>query len=169
MVGSYCDLVTEWTPSAPGEFLTLDELLCFALYAASRAMTGVYRQGLDRLGLTYPQYLVMVVLWERESLSVAELADRLQLATNTLSPLIKRLVSAGLVTKHRRTDDERQVQLSLTGPGRALREETRSVRAAVAEAAGMSTAEVIELRDQLGALTDRLRAASAPPNAAVPP
>lgn len=159
MVNSYCDRVTEWTPSVPGSYRTLDEQLCFALYVASRAMTSQYRQGLDKLGLTYPQYLVMLVLWEHESLLVADMAQRLQLSTNTLSPLLKRLVTAGLVVKQRRTDDERQVQLTLTAAGRSLRERCDALRAEAAEAVGMPAAQVVELREQLRGLAERLWAA----------
>jgi DNA-binding MarR family transcriptional regulator len=145
------------TELPPGS--TLDEQLCFALYAASRAMTGAYRPGLDSLGLTYPQYLVMLVLWEHRSISVSELSDRLQLSTGTLSPLLKRLENAGLLTRRRRTDDERLVQLTITDTGMKLLHQTVPVRADMRGAVAMPRAEVLELIDQLTRLTSRLRAA----------
>jgi DNA-binding MarR family transcriptional regulator len=140
---------------------TLDEQLCFALYAASRAMTGAYRPGLDSLGLTYPQYLVMLVLWEHRSISVSELSDRLQLSTGTLSPLLKRLENAGLLTRRRRTDDERLVQLTITEAGTKLLHQTVPVRADMRIAVGMSADEINQLIDELNSLTGRLRAAVA--------
>ncbi|HEY9413825.1 MAG TPA: MarR family transcriptional regulator, partial [Pseudonocardia sp.] len=100
-------------------------------------MTGAYRPGLDRLGLTYPQYLVMLVLWEHRSISVSELSERLQLSTGTLSPLLKRLENAGLLTRRRRTDDERLVQLTVTDTGLKLLYETVPVRAGMRKAVGM--------------------------------
>ena len=100
--------------------LLLDDQLCFALYAASRAVTGLYRSLLDGLGLTYPQYLVMLVLWEGAELTVSELGERLYLDSATLTPLLKRLQSAGLVTRTRGASDERQVLIALTPAGRAL-------------------------------------------------
>ena len=138
---------------------TLDEQLCFALYAASRAMTGAYRPGLDCLGLTYPQYLVMLVLWEHRSISVSELSDRLQLSTGTLSPLLKRLENAGLLTRRRRTDDERLVQLTVTDTGLKLLDQTVPVRADMRGAVGMEAGEITDLINELNSLTGRLRAA----------
>jgi DNA-binding MarR family transcriptional regulator len=96
--------------SKPGE-LTLDEALCFALYSASRALTGFYRPPLDELGITYPQYLVLLALWERDGVAVRALAERLRLDYGTLSPLLKRLQAAGLITRERRAEDERSVTL----------------------------------------------------------
>jgi DNA-binding MarR family transcriptional regulator len=153
-------VIESHTELPPGS--TLDEQLCFALYAASRAMTGAYRPGLDSLGLTYPQYLVMLVLWEHRSISVSELSDRLQLSTGTLSPLLKRLENAGLLTRRRRTDDERLVQLTITDTGMKLLHETVPVRAGMRTAVDMSAPEIRALLDQLNSLTVRLRAAVAP-------
>lgn len=108
--------------AAPGSLL-LDDQLCFALYAASRAVTARYRPLLDELGLTYPQYLVMLVLWDRDGSTVSDLGKALQLESSTLSPLLKRLEAAGLLRRERRPDDERSVALYLTdsrrGPARA--------------------------------------------------
>jgi MarR family transcriptional regulator, organic hydroperoxide resistance regulator len=153
-------LSDEIPAAMPG--MSLDEQLCFALYAASRAMTGCYRPGLDEVGLTYPQYLVMLVLWEHRSVSVNQLSDRLQLSTGTLSPLLKRLEAAGLLERRRRTDDERQVQLTVTDAGMALQERTNTARSAVETASGMSRSEIARMRDELTELTERLRTAVRP-------
>ena len=154
------DVPPEWTPSAPGSYMTLDEQLCFGLYSASRAMTARYRPGLDALGLTYPQYLVMLVMWQQESVSVSELSERLLLSTGTLSPLLKRLESAGWLTRRRRTDDERLVQLDITERGRRQREAViDATRAALRPVIGMTLEEIDELRGRLGRLAARLRAA----------
>ena len=105
----------------PAPSVALDDQLCFALYAASRAVTARYRPMLDVLGLTYPQYLVMMLLWETDHQTVGQLGSRLALDSGTLSPLLKRLTAAGLVTRHRRVEDERSVSIALTDEGRALR------------------------------------------------
>lgn len=165
--GPVIEQLTE--PATPPPGTTLDEQLCFALYAASRAMTGVYRPGLDRVGLTYPQYLVMIVLWEHRSISVSELSDRLQLSTGTLSPLLKRLETAELLTRRRRADDERLVQLTVTPAGMALLEKTDAMRAGMPEAMGLTPPEIVELRDRLTNLTDQLRAAAAAESPRLPP
>ncbi|GAB2935671.1 hydroperoxide stress response transcriptional regulator OhrR [Rhodococcus aerolatus] len=141
------------------EDFVLDEQLCFALHTASRAMTGCYRPMLDKIGLTYSQYAVMLVLWERETITLGELGTRLQLDSGTLSPLLKRLESHQLVTRARRPEDERTVQLTLTEAGAALRDEARAAQAVVAEDTGMSLTERARLRDELHALAARLRAA----------
>ncbi len=133
--------------------LLLDDQLCFALYAASRAVTGLYRPLLDRLGLTYPQYLVMLVLWEHDASAVKELCAVLHLDYGTLSPLLKRLESTGLVRRERRADDERSVQITLTEAGAALREEARAVPQVIGRAMGLSEDEVLGLRAALRKLT----------------
>src|SRR5919205_2563442 len=106
----------------PAPSVVLDDQLCFALYAASRAVTARYRPMLDSLGLTYPQYLVMMLLWESDHQTVGQLGSRLALDSGTLSPLLKRLTAAGLVTRPRPGEDERSVSISLTEAGRELRE-----------------------------------------------
>ncbi|MEO6085068.1 MAG: MarR family transcriptional regulator [Umezawaea sp.] len=131
----------------------VDDLLCFALYAASRAVTAAYRPLLHDLGLTYPQYLVMVALWERESMPVKDLGDALQLDYGTLTPLLKRLEAAGLITRQRRVDDERSVQVGLTPEGSAMRSATSGVTTAIGGAMGLPEAEVDQLRDALRRLT----------------
>ena len=143
-------------PSRPD--FVLDEQLCFALHTASRAMTSCYRPLLDSIGLTYSQYVVMVVLWEHESLTLGALCVRLQLDTGTLSPLLKRLEAEGMLVRRRRAEDERTVQVTLTERGRGLRAKAAAVQARVQEATGLSPAELVALRADLHALADRLRA-----------
>ena len=127
---------------APGEpsegSLLLDDQLCFALYAASRAVTARYRPLLDELGLTYPQYLVMLVLWERDSISVRDLGASLQLESSTLSPLLKRLEGNGLLRRERRAEDERSVAIRLTEAGAALHERALAVPLAIGDAMGLT-------------------------------
>ncbi|MGY5307380.1 MarR family winged helix-turn-helix transcriptional regulator [Nocardia gipuzkoensis] len=139
------------------DHLTLDEQLCFPLYAASRAMTAVYRPKLDRLGLTYPQYLVMLALWERDERSVGDVCQALDLDSGTLSPLLKRLEAAGLVERRRSAADERRVDIRLTECGRALRAEAGDIPAQMAEASGLSMDDVVMLRGILHRLTDALK------------
>lgn len=136
--------------------LTLDEQLCFPLYAASRAMTAVYRPKLERLGLTYPQYLVMLALWERDGRSVSELGKALDLDSGTLSPLLKRLESTGFVQRRRAVDDERRVDIVLTDHGRDLRAEACRIPAEMADAAGLTAGEFEALRGLLRKLTHTL-------------
>ncbi|HEY2674449.1 MAG TPA: MarR family transcriptional regulator [Rugosimonospora sp.] len=145
-----------------GDDLRLSRHLCFALYAASRAAVNLYRPVLDPLGLTYPQYLVLLVLWEHGDTTVKELGDELMLDSGTLSPLLKRMESAGLVRRVRRPEDERSVLVSLTEVGTALRGRVASVPATVAQAAGLGENDVGDLRERLVELT----AAICPPRAA---
>jgi DNA-binding MarR family transcriptional regulator len=133
--------------------LLLDDQLCFALYAASRAVTNRYRPLLDELELTYPQYLVMLVLWEHGGASVKELGAALHLDYGTLTPLLKRLEAAGLVHRERRTDDERSVSITLTAQGAALRERARAVPPAMGAAMGLDAADSLRLKDLLRRLT----------------
>ncbi|MFG2372087.1 MarR family winged helix-turn-helix transcriptional regulator [Streptomyces sp. NPDC048504] len=121
--------------------LLLDDQLCFALYAASRAVTARYRPLLDELGLTYPQYLVMLVLWEQDSISVRDLGAALQLESSTLSPLLKRLETNGLLRRERRRDDERSVAIRLTDAGERMREQAAAVPLAIGDAMGLTPAQ----------------------------
>ncbi len=134
----------------------IDDMLCFALYAASRAAMDVYRPLLDELGLTYPQYLVMIVLWERETCSVKEIGHILHLDSGTLSPLLKRLEGAGFIKRQRRTNDERVVDISLTQEGRALQEQATDIPIKVSCKYGIEFDEYIELLGKLKKLTMRL-------------
>lgn len=138
------------------DHLTLDEQICFPLYAASRAMTAVYRPVLDRLGLTYPQYLVLLALWERDGRGVGELGDALSLDSGTLSPLLKRLETVGLVERRRQETDERRVHVHLTEAGRAVRAAARGLPDRVAAATRLTTDDLVELRSTLKQLTDSL-------------
>ncbi|WP_431950519.1 MarR family winged helix-turn-helix transcriptional regulator [Actinacidiphila sp. bgisy167] len=131
----------------------LDDHFCFTLYAASRAVTGVYRPLLDAVGLTYPQYLVMVVLWEHRTVTVKDLVAALHLDYGTLTPLIKRLEGRGLLERRRRVDDERVVEVALTPEGTALREQIRTVPLAIWDAMGLTQEEVATAQDLLRRLT----------------
>ncbi|BFP57525.1 MarR family transcriptional regulator [Streptomyces sp. CMC78] len=144
-------------PAVPdAELLRLDHQVCFSLHAASRAFGGFYRQALKDLGLTYSQYLVMLVLWEHGPQSVKAIGERLQLDSGTLSPLLKRLETAGLVRRERSREDERSVVIDLTDEGTRLRERALSVPRGVLAATGLSLDEVLGLQDVLGRLTTAL-------------
>jgi DNA-binding MarR family transcriptional regulator len=137
--------------------LLLDQQLCFALYAASRSVTGLYRPLLEPLGLTYPQYLVMLVLWEQDGLTVRELGQRLQLDSGTLTPLLKRLQSAGLVTRQRRKQDEREVDIRLTAAGLALRDKASGIPECLAQCMQLPFEQMQSLRDELKRLTRQIQ------------
>jgi DNA-binding MarR family transcriptional regulator len=126
--------------------LSLDSQLCFALVTAARNVVAVYRPILEPLGLTHPQYLVMLALWEHEPRSLAELADELAMEPATLSPLVKRLEGQGRVARTRRRDDERVLEIGLTEEGRSLRSDALQVPAQVMERVGMNIDEVDDLR-----------------------
>ena len=136
----------------PDEFL-LEEQACFALYAASRAVTDTYRPLLGELGLTYPQYLVLLVLWESDSRPVKEIGEALHLDYGTLSPLLKRLEANGMVTRARLATDERTVVISLTGEGRAVRTRAAAIPSAIGCALGLEDTERRLLIDTLRRLT----------------
>ncbi|NMO88446.1 MarR family winged helix-turn-helix transcriptional regulator [Actinomycetospora sp. TBRC 11914] len=144
-----------------GRTTSIDEQLCFAMVSASRAMTACYRQGLEELGLTYSQYAVMLVLWEQEAVTMGSLCEQLHLDSGTLSPLLKRLERQGLLTRRRRPEDERTLEIAPSEEGVALREKARGVQRDVEFATGMDGAEIAALRDQLTELDTRLRAATA--------
>ncbi len=137
-----------------GHPVLVEEQLCFALYAASRAVTALYRPLLDELGLTYPQYLVMLVLWDRGAVPVKELAGALHLDYGTLSPLLKRLEAGGLVRRERRRDDERSVQILLTRSGQALSERAGAVPRLLSDAMDLDDHAFATLRDTLRSLTE---------------
>jgi DNA-binding MarR family transcriptional regulator len=140
----------------PAPSVALDDQLCFALYAASRAVTARYRPMLDAIGLTYPQYLVMLLLWETDNQTVGQLGNRLALDSGTLSPLLKRLTAAGLVSRHRRVEDERSVSIALTDAGRALEEKAVAISAEMIGAIGFDIAEFDDLKSRLRLLTERV-------------
>ena len=140
--------------------VTLDQQLCLALYTASRAMTARYRNSLTGLGLTYPQYLVMLLLWEVETCSVTGIGQRLSLDSSTLSPLLKRLQTMGLVTRTRDARDERLMIIGLTARGQEMKDEAAYVQAEMCAATGTTRAEYLELVDTLRSLTEQLDAST---------
>jgi MarR family transcriptional regulator, organic hydroperoxide resistance regulator len=140
----------------PAPSVALDDQLCFALYAASRAMTARYRPMLEELGLTYPQYLVMMLLWEEDHQTVGQLGARLALDSGTLSPLLKRLTAAGLVTRHRRVEDERSVAIALTDSGRALRDKAFAISQDMICALELDVHSFADLKQTLNVLTQRV-------------
>ncbi|MEV7978396.1 MarR family transcriptional regulator [Streptomyces sp. NPDC086519] len=142
------------------EWLHLDRQICFSLHAASRAFNGVYRVILKDLGLTYPQYLVMLVLWEQGDLPVKKLGEHLRLDSGTLSPLLKRLEAAGLVHRERSARDERSVEVRLTEEGAALRERAVQVPRRIVAATGFDLEEIRDLKERLDQLTGTLDAAA---------
>ncbi|MFI8235678.1 MarR family winged helix-turn-helix transcriptional regulator [Streptomyces sp. NPDC085866] len=148
------------TPAPEADWLRLDRQICFSLHAASRAFNSVYRVILKDLGLTYPQYLVMLVLWEQGDLPVKKLGEHLRLDSGTLSPLVKRLEGVGLVRRERSAQDERSVQVRLTDEGAALRERALQVPRRIMAATGFDLAEIGELRERLDQLTTALDAAA---------
>ena len=140
------------------EALRLDDQLCFALYAASRAMTAAYQPLLQSLGITYPQYLVLLVLWEEDRVTVGRLGERLQLDSGTLSPLLKRLEANGFVRRERSLDDERLVDVTLTPAGRRLERKAQCIPERLFSSTGMTEQEAADLRDAVRHLTDALNA-----------
>ena len=138
--------------------LLLDNQLCFALYSASLAMTKIYKPLLAPLGLTYPQYLAMLVLWERDGVMVSELGERLFLDSGTLTPLLKRLEATGLIARLRDVADERRVRVTLTSAGRKLKAKANLIPACVVSAAGCSLADLSLLTQQVQALRQKLAA-----------
>jgi MarR family transcriptional regulator, organic hydroperoxide resistance regulator len=140
--------------------LSLDRQLCFALYSASRAMTAAYRPILGELNLTYPQYLVLLVLWEEGRITVGRLGERLQLDSGTLSPLLKRLEANGFVRRERSLYDERTVEVSLTAAGRRLERRAGCIPERLFDDTAMTAHEAAELRDAVRRLTDALNASN---------
>jgi len=143
--------------SAHSKFsLLLDEQLCFALYSTTLAMNKVYRQLLKKLGLTYPQYLVMMVLWENDQLTVSDIGSRLFLDSATLTPLLKRLETAGFISRQRAASDERQVVIRLTTAGRNLHKKAEAVPDAVFSATACSPDQLQTIKAGLEVLRDKL-------------
>ena len=138
--------------------LDLDNQLCFALYSASLAMTKLYKPLLAGLGLTYPQYLVMLVLWESDGLMVSQLGERLSLDSGTLTPLLKRMEASGSIVRIRALDDERRVHITLTAAGRKLKTRAAAIPGCIVDAAQCPASELISLTRQVQALRQRLGA-----------
>ena len=153
-LGMPSDCTTPLGPSPAA--LLLDNQVCFALYSASLAMTKVYKPVLDAIGLTYPQYLVMLVLWEQDGLTVTALGERLFLDSGTLTPLLKRLQTSGLLERQRDAQDERRVRITLTPQGRALRTNAESVPGCVLQRSHHSLVDLRALTAELHALRTRL-------------
>ncbi|MEP9354346.1 MarR family transcriptional regulator [Xanthobacter sp. KR7-65] len=153
--------MSDSAPSETPDFVPIDDKLCFALYAASHAFTRVYKPLLDAVGLTYPQYLVMVTLWEEDDRTVGNIGDKLGLESSTLTPLLKRLEAMGHVSRSRDPDDERVVRIRLTDKGRALRRETRTIPGCILAATGLDIAGVVRLQREITALRKALEQAAA--------
>ncbi|WP_334190807.1 MarR family winged helix-turn-helix transcriptional regulator [Noviherbaspirillum sp.] len=136
--------------------LALDNQLCFALYSASLAMTKTYKPYLDKLGLTYPQYLVMLVLWQQDDVLVKAIGERLYLDSGTLTPLLKRLEASSLIARTRDEADERQVRITLTKEGRSLKKKAQCIPQQILCASGQTHGAIQELREQLTAIRNDL-------------
>ena len=144
-------------PTIPDSaMLLLDNQFCFALYSTSLAMTRLYKPLLDELGITYPQYLALLVLWEQEGLSVSALGERLLLDSGTLTPLLKRLEASGLVSRLRAVEDERRVHISLTPAGRALKLQAAKIPGCIMNATQCTIPELLALTQQMQALRQQL-------------
>jgi MarR family transcriptional regulator, organic hydroperoxide resistance regulator len=138
--------------------LKLDRQLCFALYAATHSLTRAYRVSLEPLGITYTQYLVMLVLWETDGISVGKIAQRLELDSATLTPMLKRLETAGFVSRVRNNKDERIVEIQLTAAGQGLKHEIANVQLGVACKTGLKSEEFDQLKDSLRRLVETMTA-----------
>ncbi|MCO5064675.1 MAG: MarR family transcriptional regulator [Rhizobiaceae bacterium] len=153
-------MTDQQAPENP-DFPRLDDFLCFSIYSTGLALNQLYRPLLDEIGLTYPQYLVMVSLWNGDGQTVKELGSKISLDSSTLTPLLKRLETRGYIRRRRDTEDERQVRLDLTETGRALKEKARSIPACVAREIGLSQAEYRTLHGLLAGIRTRLSKSSA--------
>lgn len=138
--------------------LAPSDMICFALYSAQHAMQQAYAPLLEDLGLTYPQYLVMTALWDEDAVTVGALGRSLQLESNTLTPLLKRLEAQALITRTRDKADERRVLVALTGAGRGMQERARHIPQCLADRIGLPVEELVRMREELNGMRDRLRA-----------
>ncbi len=152
----------ERTDAAPETIPQLADLLCFAVYSAGHAFNRVYKPLLDRLGLTYPQYLVMVALWDEDNQRVSSIGERLFLESSTLTPLLKRLEAAGLVTRSRDAADERVVRVRLTEAGRGLRTAASEIPACILAASGLTAPDLLRLKDEIARLRETLERTARP-------
>jgi DNA-binding MarR family transcriptional regulator len=150
--------VAALVPDAGDDFLRIDAFLCFAIYSAGHALNRAYKPLLAPLGLTYPQYLVMVALWEEDGVTVNTLGGRLCLESSTLTPLLKRLESAGHLTRQRDFQDERQVRIFLTDTGRALRAKAAPIPLRLLEKTRFDAGTIIEMKNLVAKLRDQLNA-----------
>ncbi len=149
------------TKPTPDDLLKIDNFVCFALYSAGHAFTRLYKPLLEPLGLTYPQYLVMAVLWENDGRTVGEIGEKLLLESSTLTPLLKRLETAGMLRRTRDRDDERVVRIQLTPEGAALKQKAVSIPQAIGCSTSLSIPEVMKLTDDIKALRKKLLDAQA--------
>lgn len=143
------------------DLLKIDNFVCFALYSAGHAFTRLYKPLLDPLGLTYPQYLVMAVLWEKDGRTVGEIGEKLLLESSTLTPLLKRLETAGMVRRTRDQNDERVVRIQLTPKGAELKQKAIEIPQAIGCSTNLTIPEVMKLTDDIKALREKLLAAQA--------
>ena len=144
------------TRKQDGDTSRLDSMLCFTVYSTAHAFNRAYKPLLDALDLTYPQYLAMFALWEKDNMTVKEMGERLHLDSGTLTPLLKRLEAMGFVRRARDTADERNVRISLTPAGEALHQKEQTVRQGIVHASGMSPDELLALNAQLVRVRDKL-------------
>lgn len=142
---------------ALADALPLDDQLCFALYSANIAINRTYLPILEKLGITYPQYLVLGALWQADGLAIGAIAERLSLESSTITPLVKRLEAAGFVTRQRNPEDERQVIVSLTDKGVAMRQQSKCLTETLLERSGLAVADIVRLNREVSALRDTLR------------
>jgi DNA-binding MarR family transcriptional regulator len=147
--------------NAPSQSSALDDLLCFLVYSTGLAFNRVYRKPLAELGLTYPQYLVMTVLWADDSLNVGQIGERVRLDSGTLTPLLKRLETSGMVSRTRSLEDERRVIVTLTPKGRDLRDRADEAMKCISQAVAMDDTEVSSLMRRIQGLRGNLEAAAA--------
>ena len=136
--------------------LLLENQLCFALYSTSLVMTKMYKPLLDAIGLTYPQYLVMLVLWEQDGLIVSEIGERLLLDSGTLTPLLKRMAANGLLARQRDSEDERRVRIELTAAGKRLKVQAAEIPSCIRDASACSVTELHSLSQQIRKFRQRL-------------
>lgn len=141
----------------PQAQLPITDMLCFALYSATHAMQAAYKPLLDDLGLTYPQYLVLVSLWGADNQTVGQLGAGLHLESNTLTPLLKRMEAAGHLTRHRDSADERQVHIRLTDKARALQPQSQDITDCIVGQTGLNLAAISDLQSRITTLRDHLR------------
>lgn len=143
------------TTAAPDP-LHLDQQFCFAVYSTMHALNRTYKPLLERLGITYPQYIVLLVLWERDGIPVGEIGEKLMLDSSTLTPLLKRMEAAGIIRRTRNPDDERQVLIALTGEGKAMRKTAAEFPESLLCAAGCSVADLVSLKERMLAVRDNM-------------
>jgi DNA-binding MarR family transcriptional regulator len=157
------NIKTQSSPQSSNPAQLLDNQLCFSLYSASLAMTKLYKPLLEALDLTYPQYLVMLVLWERDGLSVSALGDRLSLDSGTLTPLLKRMETAGLLVRQRSSEDERRVHVCLSPAGQQLQAQAAHIPGCVVAQSGLPLGDLFALNQQIKTLRTAMHAPTTQP------